>query len=452
MKKLMFMIDKEFLDSCTPSGSTGTMCIVKKHGGKDGKKHLLRVINVGDSRVLLGRSDGTIVDGGGTEQGLTVDHKPDYPSERERIYRCGGTVEKHEGNVARVNGDLAVSRGFGDAEYKKTGGPGPEDHPVTADPELGCFECDPSDFLLLVCDGVSEGDFPNPEVTKFVGAHLQEFKDPGAAARAVCHQAVAKDSKDNITCMCVTWDSSVTSVSKEVDFTPGPTNSLSHRGFKTAYIAMAERAGYTLAQAVELRYELVQKKLNGSADDHEADQLREELQKLGEPDGAAGSAERSRWFERWVADLSEDGGGDGPGGMDLSSLLSGLAGGRVGGRGPSGPKGAGRGRGGGSGYGGAPAARAEQEGGSGAGYSWTQNGDEVQVSFRLPSQASKKDVKVEIKPKALSVAVHGEQLMDGMLSGKVEVAESSWSLAPDGSELQVVLTKQSEESWKDLLK
>ena len=34
------------------------------------------------------------------------------------------------GGVYRVNGDLAVSRGFGDAEYKKTGGPAPEDRPV----------------------------------------------------------------------------------------------------------------------------------------------------------------------------------------------------------------------------------------------------------------------------------------------------------------------------------
>ena len=56
--------------------------------------------------------------------------------ERARIERCGGTVEQAMGGVYRVNGDLAVSRGFGDAEYKKTGGPGPEDRPVTADPEM----------------------------------------------------------------------------------------------------------------------------------------------------------------------------------------------------------------------------------------------------------------------------------------------------------------------------
>ena len=62
------------------------MCIVRPPKTK-GAKYLLHVLNAGDSRVLLGRIDGKIVDGGGTDSGLTVDHKPDHPSERERIYR-----------------------------------------------------------------------------------------------------------------------------------------------------------------------------------------------------------------------------------------------------------------------------------------------------------------------------------------------------------------------------
>ncbi len=49
-------------------------------------------------------------------QGLTTDHKPDNPRERARIERCGGKVELAEGGVARVNGNLAVSRGFGDKD------------------------------------------------------------------------------------------------------------------------------------------------------------------------------------------------------------------------------------------------------------------------------------------------------------------------------------------------
>merc|ERR1712217_190789 len=144
---------------------------------------------------------GTIVDGGGSDKGLTKDHKPDDPVEKERIERCGGTVEIKEGNVARVNGNLSVSRGFGDKDEKKTGGPRPHDRSVSVVPEMGHFECDESDFLCLVCDGVSEGSFTNPEVVELVAKFLREGKDPGEAAQAVCKKAIEPDSKDNITCM-----------------------------------------------------------------------------------------------------------------------------------------------------------------------------------------------------------------------------------------------------------
>lgn len=49
-------------------------------------------------------------------------------------------MELAEGGVARVNGNLAVSRGFGDKDMKATGGPGPEDRPVTVEPEIAHFE------------------------------------------------------------------------------------------------------------------------------------------------------------------------------------------------------------------------------------------------------------------------------------------------------------------------
>jgi serine/threonine protein phosphatase PrpC len=50
--------------------------------------------------------------------------------------------------------------------YKRTGGPEPWNRPVTANPEMGHFECEKDDFVLLVCDGVSEGNFPNAEVRR----------------------------------------------------------------------------------------------------------------------------------------------------------------------------------------------------------------------------------------------------------------------------------------------
>merc|ERR1719464_161707 len=99
VKDLALRIDREFLDRNEPSGSTGTFAIVRPPAEGEGQ-FLLRVGNIGDSRVLLGRADGTLVEGPGTDGGLTTDHKPDHPSERARIERTGGHVEMVQG-VAR---------------------------------------------------------------------------------------------------------------------------------------------------------------------------------------------------------------------------------------------------------------------------------------------------------------------------------------------------------------
>jgi serine/threonine protein phosphatase PrpC len=296
----MFKIDKEFLDSGTPSGSTATMCIVHAPDGPTGERQL-RVINAGDSRTLLGRRDGSIVDGGGTDQGLTTDHKPDHPVETERIVRCGGKVERGLGG-ARVNGDLAVSRGFGDQDHKRTRDPRtgtpcfndtPEDRPVTVAPECGRFECSQSDFLLLVCDGVSEGNFSNPEVCELVAQVLKATDDPLEAAKAVCHKAVECQSKDNVTCMVVLFDGQDPAQGPDVHFVPGRVY-MKSKGFITAYQAMAEKAGLTLAQALAKRWDLMQA---GSPTDAEERSL------FG--DVPTAPIQRQKWFETlensWLA-------------------------------------------------------------------------------------------------------------------------------------------------------
>jgi len=352
VKRLVMGVDEAFLDTKQPSGSTGAMCIVHKPASRGGKVKL-RVVNVGDSRVLLGRRDGSIVDGGGTDSGLTTDHKPDHPGERQRIYRCGGHVEEANGGCARVNGELAVSRGFGDAEYKKTGGPAPEDRPVTSDPEMQTFHCDEDDFVLIVCDGVSEGDFPNPQVVRHVAAALRESGDPGAVCRSVCHKAVEQNSKDNITCMLILLRGS-NEPAPAKEFRPGPLTAPNHKAFMAAYEVMAQKAGLSLAQACELRYEsLVEELAKPSISAIRAHSLKSEVDKFGRPPGAKGSADRAAYFRNWQSQLAEQQdpgeGGDGsdpdfalmrmlmarPGGQDM--LMGLMGGGGTGGSAPSVP-------------------------------------------------------------------------------------------------------------------
>jgi serine/threonine protein phosphatase PrpC len=70
--------------------------------------------NAGDSRAVLSKK--------GKAKELSVDHKPDTPSEKRRIERANGYVED-----SRVNGMLALSRALGDFEYKGNSIIKPED-------------------------------------------------------------------------------------------------------------------------------------------------------------------------------------------------------------------------------------------------------------------------------------------------------------------------------------
>jgi hypothetical protein len=172
-----------------------------------------------------------------------------------------------------------------------------------------------------VCDGVSEGNFPNPEVTEMVAQILEETNDPGAAARAVCHKAVEMNSKDNISCMVVLFDGleggngvrQCGVAGTDVEYNPGPLGpGFDNSGFLTAYAAMADRAHLTLAQAVELRYELLaaQSDEDGISPEEDA-----ELTKFGDPKGAKGSTERATWFEELAEEMeSSSGSGEGGGG------------------------------------------------------------------------------------------------------------------------------------------
>jgi len=304
LKALALRLDEEFLSSGQSSGSTATFAIVTVPA-EAGGRYQLRIGNIGDSRVLLARSDGTLVEGQGTDGGLTTDHKPNYKGELERINRTGGTVTTIQG-VARVLGELAVSRAFGDARFKETGGPGLDERPVTANPELVTLECDPTDFLVLVCDGISEGEFPNREVVRCAAEVLKSSSnggkvDPGAAAAAVCRKALACNSSDNLSCMIVLLGGGeVAGPHKE--FIPGSVDGIRLEEYRTTYANFADRANISLAEAVEMRYGLVKELLaNGGIDESSTpEELRREFAAFqGEP--PEDEAERRAWFEAWLA-------------------------------------------------------------------------------------------------------------------------------------------------------
>jgi len=299
VKALLMRLDQEFIESSRKGGSTGTFAIIEKSSQSEGQC-TLRIGNVGDSRVLLGHASGLIHQGPGTDSSLTTDHTPDLPSERNRIEKTMHKVKKSQDGVARIDGQLSVSRAFGDYKFKQSPGLALQEQAVSANPDLGTFTCDASDFVVLMCDGICEGQFSNSEVISLAASHLQEHGDPGKAAAAVCKKALAENSMDNLTCMVVSLSGG--ELEPESEFLPGSFSAPEHEGFRNAYQRAAQAANLSIGQAVEKRHDFVTSELLGNLPSERRQELERELDSYqgGPPlHLATGSRGRSQWFEEW---------------------------------------------------------------------------------------------------------------------------------------------------------
>ncbi|XP_073011012.1 probable protein phosphatase 2C 41 [Typha latifolia] len=140
----------------------------------------LWIANVGDSRAVLLK--------GGEVLQMTTDHEPN--AERASIERRGGFVSNIPGDVPRVNGQLAVSRAFGDKALKLHLGSDPDlrFEDISADTEL----------LILASDGLWKV-MTNHEVVDLV----RKTKDPQAAAKQLTAEALNRNSTDDISCIVV---------------------------------------------------------------------------------------------------------------------------------------------------------------------------------------------------------------------------------------------------------
>ncbi|XP_027091015.1 probable protein phosphatase 2C 10 isoform X2 [Coffea arabica] len=140
----------------------------------------LWVANVGDSRAILSR--------GGQAIQMTIDHEPS--TERGSIENKGGFVSNMPGDVPRVNGQLAVSRAFGDKSLKSH---------LRSDPDILDMNVDVNcDILILGSDGIWKV-MTNQEAVDIA----RRTKDPQKAAEQLTAEALNRDSKDDISCVVV---------------------------------------------------------------------------------------------------------------------------------------------------------------------------------------------------------------------------------------------------------
>ncbi|XP_034675338.1 probable protein phosphatase 2C 9 isoform X2 [Vitis riparia] len=140
----------------------------------------LWIANVGDSRAVLSK--------GGQAIQMTTDHEPN--TERGSIENRGGFVSNMPGDVPRVNGQLAVSRAFGDKSLKSH---------LRSDPDIQDTTLDfNTEILILASDGLWKV-MNNQEAVDIV----RRIKDPEKAAKQLTAEALRRDSKDDISCVVV---------------------------------------------------------------------------------------------------------------------------------------------------------------------------------------------------------------------------------------------------------
>jgi len=174
-----------------------TACVM----GVDETKKKLYFANAGDSRVVMCKK--------GVAYAQSEDHKPDMKSEKDRIYNAEGWISD-----GRVKGNLNLTRGFGDLEYKQNKNLKPEEQMITANPDIKevNFE-DDIEFVIIGCDGIWDC-LKNQEACDFVSKRLKENPDIKVSkiVEEMMDSIIAKDlysqsgiGCDNMTCIVIVF-------------------------------------------------------------------------------------------------------------------------------------------------------------------------------------------------------------------------------------------------------
>jgi len=255
LRKIVLQTDEDFLTApeyrMKDDGSAAIFTVVTYD--EEAKHYKLINGNVGDSRTVLAKKQEN------TYQVVpcTFDHKPTDDAERRRIEAAGGSVQ-----ISRVDGQLALSRAFGDRMLKVPMSPEfpRENRKVTSNPDFILEAATTGDFLLMACDGIYEGDiFSRDSVIQWVAEKLKEFQDPAVVCAKLLDECLARGSRDNMSAMIILFEDG-TSYQRDNEYIPGPWyNGENDHKFQEAYTQDARTAGYDLQEALKLYRQLKEK-------------------------------------------------------------------------------------------------------------------------------------------------------------------------------------------------
>ncbi|GAU96264.1 hypothetical protein RvY_07734 [Ramazzottius varieornatus] len=84
-------------------------------------------------------------------------------------------------------------------------------------------------------------------------------------------------------------------------------------------------------------------------------------------------------------------------------------------------------------------------------YTWTQTAENVIVHLSSPFEVQKSDVSFELSGSSITMGVtNGRMFFQGELGGEVDVGQSSWTVT--NNMVEIVLNKNTTESWKEVIK
>eukprot|EP01105_Mastigella_eilhardi_P023647 TRINITY_DN5_c0_g2_i1.p1 TRINITY_DN5_c0_g2~~TRINITY_DN5_c0_g2_i1.p1 ORF type:complete len:322 (+),score=102.73 TRINITY_DN5_c0_g2_i1:95-1060(+) len=156
----------------------------------------LYVGNLGDAESVLQSKQGLVP----TSTCVSFKHKPFDPAEKARVEAAGGRIF-----LGRVLGTLAVSRAFGDVEFKTPQNKASADF-VSSEPYIAKIPLTPEhQFLIIACDGLWD-KVEYQEAVNVVDQVKSTGKDPTQAAATLVKLAMDKGTMDNVTCLVVYFD------------------------------------------------------------------------------------------------------------------------------------------------------------------------------------------------------------------------------------------------------
>ena len=195
LAQLVGQKDPESDDIAMRTGCTGCVCVIDEMYKK------MYFANAGDSRVVLCKNGNAIA--------MSTDHKPELESEKDRIYKADGWITD-----GRVKGNLNLTRGLGDLDYKQNKKLKPEEQMITSNPDIKIEDfSNDVDFIIIGCDGIwdcltnqeacdivkEKLNVNNPYSVKLSGI-LEEMMDKICATDIYNETGVGCD---NMTCMII---------------------------------------------------------------------------------------------------------------------------------------------------------------------------------------------------------------------------------------------------------